>query len=201
MNRIQLIILCLCFFQATQAQMSVAVSAGLNTTNLQSPNSTNFEYKQLQNYYVGIAPVIGKDKVRLRLGLQGAYRGSTIVDNTTSTSIRGFYADFLPEVEIRPIKLIGIAVGGTVGLNLQEQVRGGSEWQAPVTDIFNTADYGFRAVGRVYLWRLSFELAYNHGLGPAYEYTLTDQNGESIGTEKAYFRAYQVGIAYRFGKN
>jgi len=201
MTRNYLVILCLFFFTAAQAQVSVAVSGGLNSTTLTNPEMSSVEYRQLQNYYLGIAPVIGKDKIRLRLGLQGTYKGAKTADTPNTEGVRGFYADFLPEVEIRPIKLIGIAVGGTVGLNLSEQVNDGTQWQTPVTDIFNTTDYGFRAAGRLYLWRLAFEVAYNHGLGAATEYQVTDQNGQIIGTEEEYFRSFQIGMAYRFGRN
>lgn len=201
MNRNYLVMLCLCFFASTQAQVSVAVSAGMNSTNLTSPTNANVDFGQLQNFYFGVAPVIGKQKLRLRLGLQGTYKGAKPGTSLSSGAFRGLYAEFMPEIEVRPIKLIGFAVGGTVGLNLADQTYSGDQWQESFGDLFNTTDYGFRAAGRLYLWRVAFEVAYNHGLSSAFEYTVTDQNGQPIGVEKTYFRAFQIGMAYRFGKN
>jgi hypothetical protein len=109
------------------------------------------------------------------------------------------YAEALPQIEFRPIHLIGFRIGGTVGYKLTETLKiGEQDWQKPVTELIKDADLGLTGGLVVHLGKLSIAGRYNLGLANLSDITFTDEQGVPIETLNLQNRGFQAGIYYFF---
>lgn len=134
-------------------------------------------------------------------------RGTLIILDGQFATYRGridhkiSYIDFIPQIEFRPIKPIGIAVGPYLSWRAGESIRYGDviDWTSTQeNNLFNSADLGLSAKLSGHIGPVTVFVSYLHGLADISKILITDENGQSLGILSAYNRAITAGAGYSF---
>ena len=114
---------------------------------------------------------------------------------------RAAYLDIVPQIEFRPIRRIGIAVGPYLSTRLSEAVRyddvvGWTDTRKNA--LFDDIDLGLSAKLSGHFGPVSVFASYLHGLTDSANLPLADANGLSLGRVAAKGRAVLVGVGWAF---
>lgn len=134
-------------------------------------------------------------------------RGTLIVQDGQFAAYRGridhriSYIDFIPQIEFRPVRQIGIAAGPYLSWKAGEAIRYGDviDWTSTKDNkLFNDTDLGLSGKLSGHFGSFSIFVSYLHGLTDISKIIITDENGQFLGQLSAKSRAVAVGAAYRF---
>ncbi len=134
-------------------------------------------------------------------------RGTLIVQDGQFATYRGridhriSYIDFIPQIEFRPVRQIGIAVGPYLSWKAGESIRYGDviDWSSTKDNkLFNDTDFGLLGKLSGHIGPVTVFVSYLYGLTNISRIIITDENGTHLGQLSADNRAIAVGAAYRF---
>ena len=134
-------------------------------------------------------------------------RGTLIVQDGQFAAYRGridhkiSYFDFMPEIEFRPVRQIGIAVGPYLSWKAGESIRYGDviDWASTKDNqLFNDTDFGLRGKLSGHIGPVTVFVSYLYGLTDISRIIITDENGTHLGQLSANSRAIAIGAGYRF---
>lgn len=133
--------------------------------------------------------------------------GTLIILNNQYASYRGridyklSYLDFIPQIEFRPIRNIGIAAGAFMSWQVGESVRYGDviDWtNTTQTDLYHDVDLGFCGKLSGHFGPVSIFISYLHGLADISNIVLTDEQGQALGRLEAKSQTIALGAGYCF---
>lgn len=134
-------------------------------------------------------------------------RGTLIVLDGQFATYRGridhriSYIDFMPQIEFRPVRQIGIAAGPYLSWKAGEAIRYGDVigWSNTKDNkLFNDTDFGLLGKLSGHIGPVTVFVSYLYGLTDISRIIITDENGTHLGQLSANNRAVAVGAAYRF---
>lgn len=111
------------------------------------------------------------------------------------------YLDVIPQIEFRPIKPIGIAVGPYLSARLAESIRYGDvvDWTSTKDNkLFEDVDFGLSGKLSGNLGPVTVFASYLFGLADMANIPLVDEQGQDLGILAAKSRAVLVGAGWRF---
>lgn len=195
----------ICSMSTSQAQFSLGVDAGLNYNNnkfsvVVASQPDAFETKAHVGYYVGLRPTYAlSPKTNIGLGIQYSIKGYETQSEIGTGKFRNYYIDLLPQVEFRPIDLLGFVGGFNIGYLGDTGIRINDKWEKDIltVDIFEKVDIGLLLGLKVYLQQFYLTAHYNHGLTNISAINYTDANGEDL-DQSQYNRNLQIGLGYMF---
>lgn len=204
MKNLFICFLFVCSLTPLTAQVQIGVTAGVNLAEVRFDG--NGEYAppaELANYvFYGASlsvPMAGKFNLLVDIThSRKGYKSPNPAINLTEF-IGITYIDVSPAVEFRPIRFIGISLGGYFGFKLKDQVKT-AEWRdIEIADFSKTNDLGVTAAVRGYFKNFFLMAGYNFGLQNVIEFEATDLNGANIGLWEGNNRVAQIAAGYRFG--
>lgn len=183
------------------AQFGLGVSAGLNAGKSIYVNRP-WKTSPTLNYFAEIRPVYHfSSRWSAGLGLQFSQKGHVTAPNgIIPADLRLRLIDLIPAVEFRVTDYLGIYGGMNVGFKLSEEWKFNDQWQKPVFEALNQADFGAVAGVRLYYGNFCFSAHYNRSLVSFDDITYTDENGNDIEGTKMLLENVQAGVGYVFGK-
>lgn len=181
-------------------QSGLGVSAGVNYSTLEDVESILLDVGLEAAPVAGLYYAIDCGRFWNILNeFQYSLKGfSTLAPDGSKTRTRNTYLDLMPQLEFRPVKIVGISAGINLGYNIGERSKQIMEnWSEPAFDLSKTIDFGGILGLRFYAGRLSFHLLYNRGLINRNGLKLTDINKEPIPAPRLYTQNLQVTAGYR----
>jgi hypothetical protein len=199
----QLILISLLSFAGTVAfgQVNVGVSAGVNGAHGAFDQSLARNRVAL-GFHAGLLSRIGLHKsVYLQPGLQYSLQGWSLSHIARGSRMNLHYLNLPLLVGYQPVSRLSLLIGPQMGLLLRANLQ--SESTADFTSIFRKMDAGISLGATYHLSsQLGLAVRYIHGLTYLTQATVTDANGNPIGTRRdGHNRTLQIGIAYLFGEN
>lgn len=187
------------------AQWTVAPVVGGTLSNITSPKELGFpNSKALPNFSLGFQ---GKYDIseRFGIGLALSYVGKGFryelnLPPILESSIGFRYFDATVFAEYKPIKQMGILLGGGYGLLKEERFKIDGQVQDHPTSFQLAEDHEINATAglRYYFEHFFLSVTYNCGLSPVIELIATDGNGEKLYDAASYNQTIQVGVGYNF---
>lgn len=114
---------------------------------------------------------------------------------------RATYLDLVPQIEFRPIRWLGIAVGPYLSTRLGESVRYGEVigWtDTKESALFDDLDLGLSARLSGHIGPATVFVSYLHGLANSANLPIVDANGVPLGRVAAKGRAVLAGAEWAF---
>ncbi len=189
-------ILLFCFF-GSQAQGDFSIDSGANysTTVIKSPFDDNVNFRW--GYYFAASY---KLKLNDRLAFIPELQYSMEGYNAGILSIQKFrfnYIRVLPHIQFKIIQNLWLGAGLNGGLRTSATVFNSFQ-QINFNTFIEPADLGLLGVVRYYVKNWYASVRYNHGLKIISEFTVTDVNGNPIGSTILKNRNIQLGVGYSF---
>jgi hypothetical protein len=199
---------------AQEQPLSVSVHAGATLATIE-PEWDAFDTKYRTGFFVGanVRWAIS-ERWALPIDVQFSQRGYyyntpgsyIILDNQLAiyrgrVDSRIGYLDVIPQIEFRPIKPIGIAVGPYLSARLAESVRYGDvvDWTSTKDDkLFEDVDFGLSGKLSGNLGPVTIFASYLFGLADMANIPLVDEQGQALGILAAKSRAVLVGAGWKF---
>jgi hypothetical protein len=193
---------------------SIAIQAGPTFSTMKPDPSDAFEQKFRIGFFAGANLRWALSErwsvpIDVQFSQRGFYynsEGTFIIQNGQFALYRGrvdyrlSYIDIAPQIEFRPIQLLGIAVGPYMSYRMGESVKYGDviDWTSTKdTELFNDTDLGLTAKLSGNLGTVSLFASFQFGLSDLSNIILTDANGQPVQVLGLKNRAFLVGLGYR----
>ncbi|MBI1226887.1 MAG: outer membrane beta-barrel protein [Bacteroidetes bacterium] len=182
----------------SQLSFSPLVAANFSKA---STNKSEFSTSRVLRYTVGIQSSYHiNDEISAGLGLQFSTKGYE--DNAgayrLAEAAKFQYFEANPFFEYRPIKFLGVVVGGNVAYLNSLEYKYIGEWQKPVKGHLYSENWDVQIAGGLkYYWGDAFvSLLFSQSILPFEKIFFTDANGITTSSLKEYHQSISLGVGY-----
>ncbi|MCF8245239.1 MAG: PorT family protein [Saprospiraceae bacterium] len=201
MKKLAFFFFCLVFAFSAKAQFMLSPIAGLNFSNMTASSNAFYKTYTVLRYYIGVQPSYDiNEKFNVGAGVQFATKGYRWGDigSTSETELRIGYLEFTPYAMYKPVKIIGIYAGASLGYQLDEKIKNGGKWRSPFFDFSEKYDFGGVVGIKLFAKNIFVNLGLFRSLVPINEINLTDENGEILENVKQFNQLFSIGVGYNF---
>ncbi len=192
---------CLVFAISVKAQFMLSPIAGLNFSNMTASSTAYYKTYTVLRYYLGVQPSYDiNEKFNVGAGVQFATKGYRWGDMgaTSETEIRTGFLEFAPFAMYKPMKIVGIYAGASLGYQVEEKVKNGGKWSSPFIDFSENYDFGGVVGIRMFAKNVFVNLGLYRSLLPINEVNLTDDEGNILETVRQFNQVLSLGVGYNF---
>ncbi len=201
MKKVAFFFICLAFAVSAKAQFMLSPIAGLNFSNMTASSNAYYKTYTVLRYYLGVQPSYDiNEKFNVGAGVQFATKGYRWGDMgaKSETELRNGYLEFAPFAMYKPMKIIGIYAGASLGYQVDEKVKNDGKWSSPFFDFSEKYDFGGVVGIKLFAKNIFVNLGLYRSLVPISELNLTDENGNILENVKQFNQVLSLGLGYNF---